>query len=191
VSHDYTVLSSTERFANKVFRLVSDEVCMPGGGVATRDYLKHVGVVGVVALNERGEVLLVQQYRHPVGRRMWELPAGLVDVPGEPLVDAARRELAEEADVRAERWQPLIDLHTTPGCSDEVMRVFLARDLSPVPDGERHQRGDEEAEIVVRWVDLDAAIDEVLAGEITNGPCQVGLLTAARLRQDGSRSTAA
>lgn len=187
MSHDYTVLSSTERFSNKVFRLVSDEVSMPGGGVATRDYLKHVGVVGVVALNKRDEVLLVQQYRHPVRRRMWELPAGLTDVPGEPLVDAARRELAEEADVRAESWQPLIDLHTTPGCSDETMRVFLARDLSPVPDGERHQRGDEEAEIVVRWVDLDAAIGEVLAGGITNGPCQVGLLAAARVRSTGAQ----
>jgi ADP-ribose pyrophosphatase len=185
VSHDYVVVSSVERFANPVFRLISDEVVMPGGGVVTRDYLRHVGVVAVVALNDRGEVLLIEQYRHPVGRRMWELPAGLTDVPGEALVEAARRELAEEADLRAERWHALIDLHTTPGCSDEAMRVFLALELSPVPDGERHQRTDEEAELVYRWVDLDEAVGEALSGKITNGPCVAGLLAAARARDNG------
>ena len=109
---------------------------MPDGSVAERDYMRHVGAVGVVALDAEDGVVLVRQYRHPLRREMWELPAGLIDVPGEPLVDAAARELAEEADLRAGPLGPARRLPTrSPGCSDEVIRLFLARDLSDGPGG--------------------------------------------------------
>src|SRR5687768_11977462 len=103
---------------------------MPDGSVAERDYMRHVGAVGVVALDAEDRVVLVRQYRHPLRREIWELPAGLIDVPGEPLVEAAARELAEEADLRAGRFDLLVDANPSPGCSDEVIRLFLARDLS-------------------------------------------------------------
>jgi 8-oxo-dGDP phosphatase len=177
---DYRVHARLERFTGKIFRLVTDEVAMPDGTVVNRDYLVHVGAVGVVALDDADRVLLVQQYRHPVGDRLWELPAGLMDMAGEDLVEAAARELAEEADLRAAQWELLVDTHTTPGCSSEVIRLFLARGLSPA--GERHDRIEEEAELVARFVDLDDAVEMVFNGEITNGPCQVGVLAAARLR---------
>lgn len=182
---NYQVRSRTDRFAGPVFSVVSDQVTMPGGGVATRDYVRHVGAVGVVALDDAGRVVLVRQYRHPVRRYLWELPAGLIDVVGEDLPVAARRELAEEADLLAGRIDLLVDLHTSPGCSNEMIRIFLARELAPVPDQQRHDRRDEEAEMQVRLVDLDEAVRMALTGEITNAAAVAGVLAAARARETG------
>jgi len=176
--HAYAVLAREVRFAGPLFSVVSDEVAMPGGGMARRDYLRHPGAVGVVAVDEHGQVVLIRQYRHPAGQFMWELPAGLADVVGEPAEVTAARELAEEADLLATRWEPLVEFFTSPGCSDERMQIFVARDLSPVPVDQRHRREQEEAELTVARFDLDAAVRMVFAGEIINGPCALGLLAA-------------
>jgi ADP-ribose pyrophosphatase len=177
--HSYEVRSSTERFNGTMFRVMTDDVTMPGGRVAARDYMVHVGAVGVVAIDDADRVVLVCQYRHPVRRRLWELPAGLIDKPGEDLAAAAARELAEEADLAAGRLDPLVELHTSPGCSNESIRLFLARDLREVPPHERHQRFDEEADMVVRWFHLDEAVRMIFAGEITNAAAVAGVLAAA------------
>jgi 8-oxo-dGTP pyrophosphatase MutT (NUDIX family) len=179
---DYVVLKSTERLRNRVFSIVTDELRMPDGAVAERDYMRHVGSVGVVALDAEDRVVLVRQYRHPLGREIWELPAGLIDVPGEPLVEAAARELAEEADLRAGRYDLLADANPSPGCSNEVIRLFLARDLSDVPDADRHHRTHEEAAMTVERVRLDRAVTMVLDGRITNAACMVGVLATAEAR---------
>jgi ADP-ribose pyrophosphatase len=183
--HDYAVLARHERFTGPMFSIVTDDVAMPGGRVAARDYMRHVGAVAAVALDDEGRVVLVRQYRHPVRRFLWELPAGLVDVAGEPAAATAARELAEEADLLADRWDLLLDLHSTPGCSNELIRVFLARGLRPVPEHELHVRHDEEAELTTRRLDLDEAVGMIFRGEITNGPCIAGLLAAARARDNG------
>ncbi|HEY0699090.1 MAG TPA: NUDIX hydrolase [Micromonospora sp.] len=180
--HVYQVHARREQFSGPLFSVVTDEVSMPGGRVAARDYLRHVGAVGVVALDERGRVVLIRQYRHPLGRTIWELPAGLMDVDGEQLAEAALRELAEEADLTAGRIDLLVDLHTSPGCSNEVIRLFLARDLGEVPEPDRHERHDEEAEVQVHRVPLDEAVRMVLAGEITNASAVAGVLATARAR---------
>lgn len=185
VEHRYELRDRQERFQGRIFSVVTDEVTMPGGDTAKRDYVRHVGAVAVVALDDAGQVVLVRQYRQPVGRHLWELPAGLMDVDGEPLPAAAARELAEEADLTAGTLDLLVDVHTSPGFSDEVVRVFLARDLADVPAEARHERRDEEADIQIVRLDLDEAVGMVLAGEITNGPCVAGLLAAARARDDG------
>lgn len=181
----YQVIKREERFKGHMFDIVTDTVTMPDGAVASRDFMIHVGAVGVVALDDQDRVALVHQYRHPVGDFLWELPAGLIDIPGEPLFDAAARELAEEADLVAAEWQLLVDLHTTPGASNEVIRLFLARSLTPVPEDRRHQREHEEADMTLRMVPLDEALDMVFRGEITNGPAIAGLLAAATLRTRG------
>jgi len=181
----FEVRNRTERFHNKIFSIVTDEVEMPGGAVADRDYMIHIGAVGVVALDDAERVALVWQYRQPVGRHLWELPAGLIDVVGEPLVDAAARELAEEVDLVAARWDLLAEAHTSPGCSNEKIRIFLARDLTPVPEAERHERTHEEADLELRWFKLDEAVAMALAGEITNAACLVGVLGAAAARSRG------
>jgi 8-oxo-dGDP phosphatase len=183
--HDYRVLSTRERFKGSIFSLVSDEVSMPGGGSAVRDYTRHLGAVAVVALDEDGRVVLVRQYRHPVRDYLWEIPAGLCDVHGEAGEQTARRELAEEADIVATRWHLLVEVHTSPGYSDEMVRVFLARGLAPVEETDRHVREHEEADMTVGWFDLDEAVAMVLRGEITNAATAVGLLAAARARDLG------
>lgn len=181
----HETLSRTERYAGPIFSVFSDQVTMSDGGSAARDVVENKGAVGVAAIDDVGRVVLIRQYRHAVRRRLWELPAGLRDVPGEDLVRTAARELAEETDLQAGRFDLLVDLHTSPGFSDESIRIFLARDLSPVPAGERHDRTDEEADLEIAWFDLDEAVAMVLRGEITNAAAVGALLSAARARDDG------
>lgn len=184
-AHDYAVRSRHVDFTGPVFTVVTDDVEMPDGGHADRDFMIHVGAVGVVALDDDDRVVLVHQYRHPVGTFLWELPAGLIDVHGEPLDRAAARELAEEADLTADHWHLITDIHTTPGASNEVIRLFLARGLHDVPPDDRHHREHEEADLTVRRVPLGDAVRMVLGGEITNAAAAVGVLAAARLRDEG------
>ncbi|MCB7138155.1 NUDIX domain-containing protein [Cellulosimicrobium marinum] len=179
------VLESHVVHAGRVFDLRSDVVDLGDGGRVTREYLDHPGAVAVVALDEQERVLLLRQYRHPVRRELWEPPAGLLDVVGEDARAAAARELAEEADLRADRWDVLVDYCTTPGGSNEALRVFLARGLSPVPEEERHTREAEELEIEPRWVPLDEAVAAVLRGDVHNPSAVVGLLAAAASRAGG------
>jgi len=181
----HETLSRTERYAGPIFTVFTDEVTMSDGDPASRDVVENKGAVGVAAIDDVGRVVLIRQYRHPVRRRLWELPAGLRDVQGEDLALTAARELAEETDYRAGRFDLLIDLHTSPGFSDETIRIFLARDLSPVPEDERHDRTGEEADLEIAWFDLDEAVAMVLRGEITNAAAVGGLLAAARAREDG------
>ncbi|MCF0091964.1 MULTISPECIES: NUDIX domain-containing protein [unclassified Micromonospora] len=185
LEHRYEVRSREERYRGRIFDVVTEEVTMPGGGTALRDLVRHVGAVAVVALDDAGQVVLIRQYRHPVGRHLWELPAGLMDVSGEELPAAALRELAEEADLTAGRVDVLVDLHSSPGFTNEIVRVFLARDLADVPASERHERRDEEADLQIVRMALDEAVDMVLAGEITNASAVAGLLAAARARDTG------
>jgi ADP-ribose pyrophosphatase len=178
------VRATRRRFSGRVFEVVTDTVGMPDGGDVDRDLVRHPGAVGVVALDPAGRVVLVCQYRHPVRRMLWELPAGLLDVPGEGPLPAARRELAEEAGLAARRWDLLLDLHTTPGYSDETIRIYLARGLSPAPPT-GHVPSAEEADLALAWVDLDEAIAMTARGEITNAAAVAGLLAAGDAGRSG------
>ena len=181
----HETLSRTLRYAGPIFSVYTDKVTMSGGGTAERDVTVSKGAVGVVAIDDVGRVVLIKQYRHPIGHNLWELPAGLRDAGDEDPVVTAARELAEEADLRAGRFDLLLDLQTSPGFTTETFRTFLARDLSPVPDAERYPRTDEEADIEVAWFDLSEAVAMVLRGEITNAAAVAGLLAAARARDEG------
>lgn len=168
-----------------VWDVVRDTVDLGESGSVRREYVSHPGAVGVLALDEQGRALVVRQYRHPVRYDLWELPAGLLDVPGEPPVGAAQRELAEEADLTATRWDVLVDWFNSPGGMDETIRVFLARDLSPVALHDRFEREHEERDMVVEWVHLDIARDAVLAGRVHNPTAVVGVLAACAARDQG------
>jgi ADP-ribose pyrophosphatase len=182
----WPVISSAEVARGPVVTLRSDRVQMPGGEVAQRQVVEHPGAVAVVAVDEAGQVLMIRQYRHPVGRLLWELPAGLRDVPGEPLSAAAERELLEETSYRARDWHVLVDFFSSPGITTERIRVFLARGLSVVPPGEReYVRTHEEAELVVGWLALDRAVDLFLAGDLHNGVTAVGILSAYAAKRNG------
>ncbi|MBX9245399.1 NUDIX hydrolase [Actinotalea ferrariae] len=179
VVHAETVLDGM------VWDVVRETVDLGEAGTVRREFVRHPGAVAVIALDDEDRVLLLRQYRHPVRSELWEPPAGLLDVPGEDLREAAARELAEEADLVAGSWWVLLDYFTTPGGSDEAIRVFLARDLNPVPDDERHEREGEERDMELRWVPLDEAVAAVQAGVIRNPSAVNGLLAAAVARAGG------
>jgi len=174
--------------AGKVFDLVGEQVDLGAGGQVYREFLAHPGAVAVVALDEAERVALLRQYRHPVRAYLWEVPAGLLDVPGEELLAAAQRELAEEADLRAATWHTLVDFCTTPGGSDERIRIFLARDLTAVPEADRFAREAEELDMPLAWVHLDEAHAAVLAGRIHNPSAVAGILAAHAARATGWQS---
>jgi ADP-ribose pyrophosphatase len=153
---------------------------MPDGRSTQRDYIRHRGAVAVVAVDDQDQVVLIRQYRYPVRQVLWELPAGLRDVDGEELADTAARELAEEADLVAARLEPLISVYTSPGCSDERIAIFLARDLSPVGPEFVFERVFEESTMTTHLVPLDEAAAMVDRGEVTNGVATIGIMAAWR-----------
>lgn len=181
----FPVLESREVWQGHVFSMMSQRV-QYGASTAVREFVKHPGAVAIVPLREvvsetnpegLPEVLLISQYRHPVGATLWEIPAGLLDVAGENPLTAAQRELAEEADLRAKRWDVLVDYFTTPGGSTESLRVFLARDVEPIPTAEQSfVKEDEEAFMTSRWVRLHEALAAIFAGRIHNPSAVVGIL---------------
>ena len=170
------VLESDLVYEGRVWDVRSDTVRY-GDGEIVRQYVAHPGAAAIVALDDDDRVLLIQQYRHPIRHRDWEVPAGLLDVAGETPLDSAVRELGEEADLRASSWEPLVSVFTTPGGNDEVVHVFLARGLTPI--AQAHAREDEEADIRVEWVPIADAVAGVLAGRLRNGILAVGVLAAA------------
>ncbi|MCU1655978.1 MAG: hydrolase [Pseudonocardiales bacterium] len=181
----YAVVGSEPIFRGRVISLRRDKVRMSDGAVVEREVVDHPGAVGVVAIDDDGKLLLVNQYRHPIGARLDELPAGLLDVDGEPAVDAARRELAEEAAVTASDWQVLLDLHPSPGFSNEAIRLYLARGLVPIPEAERHKPEHEEITLTVERVPIAEAVRRVYAGDLTNAAAVAGILATAHAQATG------
>lgn len=169
------VLRTDTVFEGRVWNVRRDEVAY-GDGVIVRDYIDHTGAVAILAMDDEDRILLIQQYRHPVRTREWEIPAGLLDVADEDALVAAQRELAEEADLTARDWAVLSDFATSPGGSDETIRIYLARGLAAT--AEAFERTEEEADIVMRWVPLDEAVDAVLDRRLQNPSLVIGVLAA-------------
>jgi 8-oxo-dGTP pyrophosphatase MutT (NUDIX family) len=172
----FDVVGSESVFDGKIVQVRVDRVRMPGGAVAARETIGHDDAVAVVALDDDDRVVLIGQYRHPVRRRLWELPAGLLDVEGELPLIAAQRELAEETGLEAQRWQVLVDVVPSPGIMDEGVRIYLARDLVDV--GRQGDIAHEEADLTIQRVPLADAVNAVFRGDIVNGMAVSGLLAA-------------
>jgi 8-oxo-dGTP pyrophosphatase MutT (NUDIX family) len=181
-SGEYRVVASEEVYEGRVLSLFRDTVTMPGGGTSVREVVRHPGAVAVVAVDDQDHVVLLRQYRHPVGGYLWELPAGLRDADGEPPLVTAKRELAEEAQLSAARWSLLATSYSTPGFCDEQVQIYLAEDLAEVdlPSGFLVEH--EEADMTVRRVPLAEAVQRVFDGEIRNASAIIGLLAAAQTR---------
>jgi 8-oxo-dGDP phosphatase len=164
----------------------TDTVRTPDNDLAERDVVLHPGAVAVLALDATGRILMIRQYRHPVGRLLWEIPAGLRDVAGEDPWATAQRELVEEAAYRARDWKILADYYSSPGFTNERLRIFLARDLEAVPEAERHfVPRDEEAHLLHAWVPLDEAVRKIFAGELHNGPAALAIMAGYAARSEG------
>jgi ADP-ribose pyrophosphatase len=186
-AEQWPVVSSAVLVRSRLITVRSDKVRMPDNNLAERDVVEHPGAVGVLALDEADQILMIRQYRHPVGRLLWEIPAGLRDVPGEDPWVTAQRELLEETGYRARDWHVLADYFTSPGFSTERLRVFLASGLEEVPAEERtYVPHDEEAQLVTAWLPLREAVRMVLAGELHNGVAAMGILAVYAARSDGS-----
>jgi len=185
--HEYRVLDSETVFEGHVFSLHRDTVAMPGGGDSVRDVVRHPGAVTVVALDDDDRVVLLRQYRHPVGRYLWELPAGLRDADGEPPLETAKRELAEEAQLAAGRWSLLTTHFSSPGFSDEMVLAYLAEDLSDVDRPEGFVVEHEELDMTLERVPLADAVQRVFDGDIRNSSAVAGILAAARHRAAPAR----
>ena len=185
----WPVEQSTTLAEGPIGTFVRDRVRAPDGKVLTRDYVRHPGAVGVIALDDNGRVALVRQYRHAVRHRLIEPPAGLLDVDGEDYLRAAQRELAEEAGLAAGVWHVLVDLFTTPGIIGETLRVYLARGLSGVDAPEGFLLEEEEAHMDIVWAQLDDLVAAVLDGRVHNPTLVCGVLAAWTARQrDGYAS---
>ena len=182
--HDFETVASETIYTGAILALRLDRVAMPGAKVAEREVVEHHGAVAVAALDADGKLVLVDQYRHPVGRRLLELPAGLLDLPDEDPLTAAKRELAEETGLSARTWAVLVDVALSPGFTDEALRVFLAEDLDETdrPDPEH-----EEADIEIVRLSLEEATRAALAGEIVNATAIAGILALVAARSTGTQ----
>jgi 8-oxo-dGDP phosphatase len=182
----WPVAASAERLRTRLISVRTDQVRTPEGQLAVRDVVLHPGAVAVLALDDADRVLMIRQYRHPVASLLWEVPAGLRDVAGEELRVTASRELMEEAGYRARDWRVLADCYSSPGYSTERLRIFLARDLEPIPPGERHFVPEaEEAHILIHWVPLDEAVGQIFTGQLHNGPAALALMAGYTARSQG------
>lgn len=177
-THDFHVLDTELLLESPILAVRRDTLAMPGGDTGRREIVEHFGAVAVVAVRGDGRIGLVRQYRHSVRARLWELPAGILDIDGEDEITTARRELAEEAGLSAGRWDVLCDLVTSPGFCEETVRVFLARDLRETDRGEVEH---EEADMVFEWIPLETAREMIMAGEIINSIAISGIMTAAEV----------
>lgn len=182
-SHAFETVSSETVYSGAILALRLDQVAMPGGRIAEREVVEHHGAVAVVAVDDAGQVVLIRQYRHPIGTRLLELPAGLIDIEGEDPWEAARRELAEETGLAAERWSVLVDVALSPGFTDEALRIYLAEGLSETdrPDPEL-----EEADIALVRMPVEEAVRASLAGEIVNATAVAGVMALATARASGA-----
>jgi 8-oxo-dGTP pyrophosphatase MutT (NUDIX family) len=173
--------------SGRVIAVRSEQVHSPEGEILTRDFVRHPGAVAVVCLDEDDRVLVVDQYRHPVGHRLIEPPAGLLDVDGEGPAEAAARELFEEGHVRAASWWVLTEFATSPGMTDEAVRIFLARGVTEVERADRYVASGEEASMTVAWIPLQDLVAAILAGRLHNPNMVVGALAAWAARERGWR----
>jgi 8-oxo-dGTP pyrophosphatase MutT (NUDIX family) len=179
--HDFGVVSSEDIYVGRVMAVRRDEVRMPGGGTAVREIMEHPGAVAIAALDADDRLMMIYQYRHAVQRRLWEMPAGLLDHAAEDALETARRELEEEVGLAADEWSVLIDVVSSPGFSDESVRVFLATGLHDVgrPD---LGADDEEADLETHWVPLPDALAMAFDGSIVNSSCVAAVLAVHAVR---------
>ena len=170
------VQSSETVFEGRIWNVKRDVVDYKGEQIV-REYVAHPGAVAVVAINERSEVLLIKQYRHPVGEYLWEIPAGLLDVAGESKLNAAQRELHEETGWVATQWEELTSFYTTPGGNSEEITIFLAQDLSF--RGHSLKLEGEEVDMEVAWVPIAEAVTSVMKSDMKSPSAVVGIMALA------------
>ena len=185
--HDFVVVESDDIYEGKVLAVRRDQVRMPGGGASVREIMEHAGAVAIAALDADDRLMMIYQYRHALERRLWEMPAGLLDVAGEDARETARRELAEEVGLEADEWSVLLDLAPSPGFSDESVRVYLATGLRDVGRPQL-DADDEEADLETHWIPLADAVAMTMDGTIVNSTTAAAVLAVHAVRTGAART---
>lgn len=183
MAHQFDVVDSEIVLEAPILAIRRDQVRMPGGNISAREIVEHFGAVAVVAADANNRLYLLNQWRQAAGKRLVELPAGLLDVAGEDPLEAAKRELVEEAGLEAESWSLLTDMFSSPGFAEEAVRIYLARGLRAVDKPEAH---DEEADMTASWIGVEEAVAMALRGEILNGIALSGILLASEVLLRGA-----
>ena len=171
-----TTAAEEQIYRGVILNVNKDTVILPNGKPGCREYIRHVGAVGVIPVNEKNEVVVERQFRYPFHAVITEIPAGKLDGKGEDRLAAAKRELREETGITAESWVPLGEYYPTPAYTDEVITLYMARELS---FGEREL--DEDEFLDYKLVPLAALEEDVMNGLITDGKTQVAVLKAAKI----------
>lgn len=169
-----------------VVTMLEDDVASPSGEPLTREMVHHPGSVAVLALDDDDRVAVVHQYRHALEMRLVELPAGLLDVDGEPPLAAAQRELAEEAGLAADDWRVLVDFCCSPGITDEVGRIYLVRGLRPAPRPHGFTVHGEEVDMGLTWCPRTQLLDAIRAGQVHNVSLVLGVTALSLAELDGT-----
>ena len=169
-------ISGESVFDGALLHVRKDEVTLPDGKTAVREYFTHPGAVALVPMTEDGCVILERQFRYPVGRIVTEIPAGKLDSPDEDRLAAAKRELKEETGYEAESWAKIGDYTPAAAYSDEVISLYLARDL--IKTG---RDLDEDEFINLIQVPLTEVVKQIMEGEITDGKTMAAIFMTARL----------
>lgn len=172
---DLKVLKSEKKYVGKVFNLVVDQVEYASGSRAIREVAEHPGGAVAVPLTPAGTLILIKQFRYPVKKFLFELPAGKLD-PGEDPEHCASRELEEETGYISDRWERLTSMYTTPGFCDELLHIFLARDVKESGKGQRLDEG--EYGLTVEHVPFGKAVEMIKNGEIVDSKTICGILLA-------------
>jgi len=175
---DFKVIKKQRLYIGKVFNLVVDEIEYASGSRAIREVAEHPGGAVVLATFPDKRIILVRQFRYPLGKFLYELPAGKLG-PGEDPALCAARELAEETGYRAKTWRRLTAIYTSPGFCTEQLHIFLATDLSPALEGQALEEG--EHSLTVEIVPVSDAIKMIERGEIVDGKTICGILLGDRL----------
>lgn len=172
------MISSKKIYDGRIINLRVDEVALPDGKTSKREIVEYAGAVAVVPINEKGELLLVRQYRYAVGETLLEIPAGKIE-PGEDNASSAGRELTEETGYTAGNLKHLISFYSTPGFTNEQIHLFLATELSL-----KKQSLDDDEFIDVVTVSLKQALEMIMSGKIRDAKSIAGILTALKFLKD-------
>lgn len=182
---EYEVRSSRLAHSGVLSTVRVDDVAMPDGGTAQREVVEHDNAVAVVAIDGDRRVVLLRHYRHAVGERLLEIPAGKLDVDGEAPIDAARRELLEEVGLEARSIHPLIHFYNSAGWSDEATTIYLSDDVRPGTPADDFVATHEESDLEVIRLDLDEAVARIDSGDIRDAKTVIGILLAVRKSEAG------
>lgn len=183
---DFKLIKSERLYNGKVFNLVVDQIEYPTGNRAIREVAEHPGGAVVLAVFPDDRIILVKQYRYPLDKFLFELPAGKLNPNEDPMV-CASRELTEETGYKAQRWKKLTAIYTSPGFCTEQLHIFLATDLSPAHGGQTLEEGEQSLKVEV--IPLSSAIEMIERGEIVDGKTICGILMAERMMKKRQTSS--